>query len=234
MELRLLGPFEVHVSGESVDVTGQKKRAVLALLALYADQPLTVAALLDRVWGADHPPTAEAALRNSVSALRKVLPATGPVRLTTVSQGYMLRVEGDALDVAVLRRLLPRARLKLRAGEAAEAAELLDRASRLWRGPALIDLMDVCADWPEITELEELRLATLEEKIAADLALGRHRLLVPVLERLIRAHPGRERLYRHHVTALYRAGRQAHAISAYRHARSVLSRETGRDSPQLD
>ncbi|KXK61183.1 hypothetical protein AWW66_14830 [Micromonospora rosaria] len=230
MELRLLGPVEVRVHGTPVELPGRRRRALLALLALHAGRPLALGVLLERIWGPEHPPTALAALRNCVSALRKLLPAGGPVRLATVDQGYRLQADRDTVDVAALRRLLPRAQLKLGAGEAPEAATLLAAASRLWRGPALADLLDSYADWPEVAELEELRLRTIEERIDADLALGRHRALVAELAGLVRAHPGRERLYRQHMTALYRANQQAHAITAYHDARTALVRHTGRES----
>ncbi|WP_428964924.1 BTAD domain-containing putative transcriptional regulator [Micromonospora fluostatini] len=230
VELRLLGPVEVRVHGTPVALPGRRRRALLALLALHAGRPLALGVLLERIWGPEHPPTALAALRNCVSALRKLLPAGGPVRLATVDQGYRLQADRDTVDVAALRRLLPRAQLKLGAGEAPEAASLLAAASRLWRGPALADLLDSYADWPEVAELEELRLRTIEERIDADLALGRHRALVAELAGLVRAHPGRERLYRQHMTALYRANQQAHAITAYHDARTALVRHTGRES----
>jgi DNA-binding SARP family transcriptional activator len=229
IEFRLLGPVEVSVSGRPIAIAGIKRRAVLALLMLHANEPVGLRRLLDRVWNLAPPPTAEAALRNYVSALRKRLRDAPDVALDTVGQGYRLRIPPESLDCEVFRGLHQRGRLKLGTGEPAEASSLLTEALDLWRGPALADLVEAGSDWPETTELEELRLSTIEDRIEADLMLGRHRLLVAELERLIRAHPGRETLYRQHMVALYRAGRQAHALAAYQNARTTLLDRAGHE-----
>ena len=169
--LGLLGPLELRVAGEVVTVAGSKRQAVLALLGLHANQVVTIDRLLDRVWGSQRPPTVEAALRNCVSALRRRLPADPAVRLETVERGYRLRTMPTTVDVDELRQIVPRARLALAAGEAEQAAGLFRAALRLWRGPALVDLLQRYPHWPELAELAELRLHTIEERISADLAL---------------------------------------------------------------
>ena len=220
IEFRLLGPLEVTRDDRSLALGGVKQRSLLAILLLHANQVLSTDRLIDELWGASPPPTAAKSLQVMVSRLRKKL---GDSRLVTHPPGYVLRVEPAALDLARFEQLVGEAR------QAApeSAAPKLHRALSLWRGPALADLAYENFAQGEIARLEELRLAALDQRIDADLATGRHTELVGELEALVAGHPLHERLRCQLMLALYRSGRQAEALDAYRAARRELSEELG-------
>ena len=154
--------------------------------------------------------------------------------LTTRSPGYVIRVEPDELDLHRFERLVDEGRSLLARGLAADASERLRDALSLWRGPALADFAYESFAQAAIARLEEIRLAAVELRIDADLALGRHDELVGELEALVAEHPLRERLRRYLMTALYRSGRQAEALDAYQDARRALVDELGIEpSPAL-
>lgn len=219
MEFRILGPLEAWHEGRAVTLGGPKPRALLAVLLLHANEVVSADRLIDELWGAESPEDAAGALRVNVSRLRKALP---PDVLTTRSPGYVVRVEPDALDLHRFERLADEGRSLLARGLAAEAAERLREALALWRGPALVDFAYESFAQAAIARIEEIRLAAIELRIDADLALGRHDELVGELEELVAEHPLRERLRRCLMTALYRCGRQADALDAYQHARGAL------------
>ena len=149
--------------------------------------------------------------------------------LVTRDRGYLLRVDREHLDAALFQDGFTAGRAALEAGRYAEAAETLRQALDLWRSPVLADLADYAFTRPEAARLEELRLAALEARIDADLALGRHDALTAELEQLAAEHPLRERLHGQLMLALYRCGRQAEALAAYRRARDLLAGELGID-----
>jgi DNA-binding SARP family transcriptional activator len=221
MEFQILGPLEVRdEGGNSLALGAPKQRALLALLLLHANEPVSVDRLIDELWG-EHPPrTAAKSLQVYVSGLRKLLP---PETLLTRPSGYMLRVAEDELDLARLDRLQAQARQ----AEPARAAELLREALALWRGPPLADFAYEPWALAEIARLEELRLAALEERVEADLALGRHTELVGELDALVTRHRLRERTRSQLMLALYRSGRQAEALAAYQEGRRALVEELG-------
>ena len=224
MEFRILGPLQVQEGERSVECRGAKQRLVLAMLLLHANEPVSTDRLIDVLWGETPPATAPKALQMHVSELRKTL---GRDAIATRPPGYELRVEPDALDLWRFERAVGDARTALDAGRAAEAAHGLRDALELWRGPALADLSFEEALQADIARLEELRVVVLEERIDADLELGRHAELVPELESLIAAHPLRERPHGQLIVALYRCGRQADALEAYRGIRRSLVEELG-------
>jgi DNA-binding SARP family transcriptional activator len=219
MEFRILGPLEAWDEGRELSLGGPKPRALLALLLLYPNEVVPVDRLIDELWGEDLPEDAAAALRVNVSRLRKALPQD---TLTTRAPGYVLTVEPDALDLHRFDRLVEEGRRLLARGLAADASERLREALSLWRGPALADFAYESFAQAAIARLEEIRLAAMELRIDADLALGRHDELVGELEALVAEHPLRERLRRQLMTALYRSGRQAEALDAYQDARRAL------------
>jgi DNA-binding SARP family transcriptional activator len=226
MDYRILGPLEALDGEEKLSLGGVRQRAVLALLLLHRNEAMTRDVIVDELWGEEAPPTAAKVLQNCVSALRKVLPG-GTETLRTVGGAYELRVEADELDRDRFERLLAEGRASLSAGDHADASERLREALALWRGSPLSDFSYEPFAREEIARLEELNVAAVEDRIEADLALGRHSELVPELESLVVRHPLREHLRLQLMLALYRAGRQAEALDAYRAARRTLLAELG-------
>ncbi len=220
MDFRLLGPLEVSEQDRAIGLGGVKQRSVLAILLMYANELVTTDGLVDQIWGAAPPLRARKTIQVYVGRLRKQL---GEARLVTHPGGYLLQVEPDELDVARFEQLTAEA---ARAAPAL-AADKLTEALALWRGPPLADLAYEGFAQPEIARLEEMRLAALEERIAADLARGRHAQLVGELEALVARHPLREGLRYELMLALYRSSRQAEALEAYRTARRELAEELG-------
>ena len=220
LEFKILGPLEVVRDGTPVALSGRNQRAVLTLLLLRANETVSTERLVDQLWG-EHPPrTVVTSLQNTVSQLRKLL---GPGLLHTRPTGYLLELDGSQLDLSRFEQLVRRAR----AAEPPERALLLREALELWRGPALADLELETFAQSEIQRIEDLRLAVLEERIAADLEVGADADLVVELEPLVRAHPLRERLRAQLMLALYRCGRQADALATYHDARRTLVEELG-------
>jgi class 3 adenylate cyclase len=219
---RILGPLEVDPVVDHPALRRAKPRALLALLLLHANEVVSTDVLLDALWGGSPPPRALGSLQNYVSHLRKSL---GEEALVTRAPGYLLRVQPEELDLAVFERLVA----ETRGAEASVRAERLRSALALWRGPALADFAYEQFAQSEIARLEELRLSALEERVAADLELGRHAQLVGELEALVAEHPLLQRLRGQLMLALYRSGRHAEALEAYRDGRRALREELGLD-----
>ena len=231
MEFRILGPLEVlDDSGVPVILRSSRERAVLALLLLSPNRVVSSERLADDLWG-DRPPEGAAhALQVNISRLRKALRDAGAEDvLVTRSPGYLVEVDRDAVDAARFEALLARSREESARGDHRDAAATLREALGLWRGPALADVPDAPLARAEVARLDEARLTALEERLDADLACGRHGELVAELDALTRAHPLRERLWGQRMVALYRSGRQADALRAYRDLRTVLGDELGLD-----
>jgi DNA-binding SARP family transcriptional activator/class 3 adenylate cyclase/tetratricopeptide (TPR) repeat protein len=223
MEFLVLGPLEVRGSARPLGPAGGRQAGLLALLALQANQVVATDRLIHALWGEQPPPSARQALQNHVSSLRKLLAdSDGDAVLRTRDPGYVLAVEQERVDAFRFERLADAGRQALADGDPADAAALLRQALALWRGPALPELAEWAASWPELTALAERRLSVTEDRVEADLALGRHRELVGELDSLVGQHPLREQLRGQQMLALYRSGRQADALAAYRDARRVL------------
>ena len=216
---RILGPLEVD---DAPELGGPKPRTLLARLLLEPNQVVAEDRLVDTLWGEDPPERARHALQVYVSSLRRSL---GPDRIRRARGGYAAVVDPDELDLTRFERLAAEASDLLRAGDAAGALGRLDEGLSLWRGPALVDVGAALES--DRARLEERRLVALEVRLEAELALGRHRDVVAELEQLSAEHPLRERLTRHLMLALYRAGRQAEALAVYRRARDVLRDQLG-------
>ena len=225
MEFRILGPLEVHGEVGAIRVSGRKPRAVLAVLLLHANEPVSPERLALALWGEEAPGGAVSTVQVHVSRLRKAL-GDGEV-VTTSPAGYRIRVQPGELDAERFERLVEDGRRALAAGDPERAAAVLREALTLWRGPPLADLAFEPFAQAEIARLEEQRLAALEARIEADLAVGRHSEVVGELRRLVADHPTRERLAGLLMIALYRCGRQAEALDAYRHARETLTADLG-------
>ena len=219
MEFRILGSLQVLDEGRELPLGGAKPRALLALLLLDRNRVVSRDRLIDELWSSDPPATAATALQVYVSQLRKAL---GRDLILTQPPGYLVRVSDGELDLHRFESMVAAARNE----EPAEAARLLREGLALWRGAPLADLGDSFAR-TERARLEEQRLAALEQRIEAELALGRHVDLVPELEGLVRELPLRERPRGQLMLALYRCGRQADALEAYRTGRRFLDEELG-------
>ncbi|HET8751081.1 MAG TPA: BTAD domain-containing putative transcriptional regulator [Gaiellaceae bacterium] len=211
---------------ELIPLGGPKQRALLTMLLLEAGRVVSVDRLVDALWEGNAPATAVASLQNFVAQLRRAL---GPEAIETRSPGYVVRLEPEQLDIARLRRLVDEAR----ASEPARRADLLDEALALWRGEPLAEFRYETFAQEEISRLEEFRLALLEERAEAKLAIGAHGDLATELEALVRSHPLRERLRAQLMLALYRSGRQAQALDVYREGRELLVEELGLEPSPL-
>jgi DNA-binding SARP family transcriptional activator/WD40 repeat protein len=231
MEIRVLGPVEVELDGRRLRLGGPKQRAVLSLLALNANSTVSVDRLIEGLWGEEQPASAAKNVQLYVSQLRKLLVGQPRVGIVTRGRGYELRLDPDAVDALRFERLIGEASNGHRDGEAAEAA---DTALALWRGPPLADLADEPFAAGEAGRLEELRLVALELAVEGELEAGRHREVIGRLDSLLAEHPLRERLHGLRMLALYRAGRQAEALEAYRDARAALVEAVGAEpGPEL-
>jgi DNA-binding SARP family transcriptional activator len=234
-EVRILGRLEVVDGNRQVVLPRGHTRMLLALLALRAGEVVSTERLLDQLWGATPPPTAAKALHGLVSILRKRLESNrdrgAPAEvLQTRPPGYVLSIGRHQVDANRFRNLVEEAA----SAPVATRAALLRDALGLWRGPALDDFTYEPFAQAPIADLEELRLTALEERIEADLALGRHAELGAELEGLTAEHPLRERLRGQLMLALYGSGRQADALAVYRAARRALVDGLGIEpSPQL-
>jgi DNA-binding SARP family transcriptional activator len=220
-DFRVLGPLEVTEAGERVPLPPGQPSAVLARLLLDANRPLSADALVDAVWGESPPPSARKVLQAYVSQLRKAL---GADRIATSRAGYAVRIERGELDLARFEELAEAARTTRDPGR---RAALLAEALALWRGPALADFRAEPFAVPAARRLNDLRLSALEERIEADLELGRHDRVTSDLEALVAEEPLREGPRRQLMLALYRSGRRADALACYVDARRRLVDELG-------
>jgi peptide/nickel transport system substrate-binding protein len=241
MDYRILGPLEVMAGDRPVELGGEKQRALLAILLLHANEPVSVDGLIDGVWGERPPATAIKTAQGYVARLRRALDGgehdsgrSSNGVLVTRGHGYLLRVEPGELDVDRFRGLVEQGRHALALGKAEHAAGVLRAGLDLWRGPALADFAYEPFAQAAIAQAEELRLAAIEERVEADLALGRHGELVAELQALVEQHPLRERARGQLMLALYRCGRQAEALQAYQDYRKAMAEQLGLDpSPAL-
>jgi WD40 repeat protein/DNA-binding SARP family transcriptional activator len=226
MQFRILGPLEVTAeSGGAVALGGARARALLAVLLLHANQPVSAERLAVALWGDDAPSGAIKTVQVHMSRLRKAL-GDGEIVQTTPA-GYRLWVGPGELDSERFDGLVDAGRRALADGEPQLASSLLREALGLWRGPPLSDLAHEPFAAAEVRRLEERRLAAMELAIEGDLAVGCHGEVVGELESLVAEHPLRERLHAQRMLALYRCGRQAEALEAFRDARRLLVEEIG-------
>jgi DNA-binding SARP family transcriptional activator/pimeloyl-ACP methyl ester carboxylesterase len=228
VEFHVLGPLEVTSGGRLLSVGGTRTRTLLAFLLMNANAVVSADRLAEELWPGLAPGRAAANLQVRLSELRKALRSVREGdRLATQAPGYVLRVTPGELDVLRFREIAASGREALAAGDAATAVRLLDESLALWRGPALADLGDLPFATAEQARLEEERLGVLESRVDAQLMCGRHREPIAELETLTTRHPLRERFWSQRLLALYRAGRQADALRAYRELRSTLVDQLG-------
>jgi predicted ATPase/DNA-binding SARP family transcriptional activator len=227
VQVGILGPLEVRRDGATVDVDGGRLRGLLARLALDPGGTVSTASLVEAVWGDDMPADPGNALQTLVSRLRRSLGDAGLVR--QAPGGYRLAVAPDAVDAHRFERLVRAGRAAVGAGEHERGAQLLGDALALWRGPPLADVANQLFATAPAARLADLRRSAVEDRIEADLALGRAREVVPELAALVGEHPLDERLARQLIVALNRSGRQAEALAAYQRLRSRLADGLGLD-----
>jgi DNA-binding SARP family transcriptional activator len=232
LEFRVLGPLEVMGEEGPVLLGGPKQRATLAILLLSANRVVSIDRLAEDIYAGAPPVTAVTQVQRQVSDLRKALGSASVIE--TRAPGYRIPLSAEQLDLDRFERLSEDAGLALDRGEADVAADLLRQALALWRGAPLADLAYEPFAQSAVERLGEIRLAALERRIDADLALGRHGALIGELEQLVFDHPFRERLRAQLMLALYRSGRQAEALEVYRKTRAALVEEFGIEpSPAL-
>jgi DNA-binding SARP family transcriptional activator/tetratricopeptide (TPR) repeat protein len=226
----VLGPIRVVRDGRAVPLEGIKLRALLAMLALHANSVLDSGYLIEELWEDRPPATASPTLHAYISKLRRALATGEPdasCRLLTHRPGYELVLDPDRLDAARFQHLVEESGRLMRAGQLDAAASRLREGLSLWRGPAYAEFASHRFAQPEAVRLEELRLTALEDRLNVDLLLGRHTEVIGDIERLVREQPLRERPREQLMLALYRSGRQAEALHAYRDAHQLLVEELG-------
>jgi DNA-binding SARP family transcriptional activator len=223
-QFRLLGPLEAVVDGDPVRLAAAKPRALLALLLLHRNEVVPTERLIDDLWGEAPPNRATKTLQVYVSQLRKAL---GPERLLTRPPGYELRISDGELDLDRFETLAAAARAELARGDPSSAAAGLRKALDLWRGPALREFRAEPFAAPAADQLEEKRLAALEDRIRAQLDSGAGAAVIPELEELVQEHPLRERPRELLMRALYASGRQAEALELFRRTRELYVNELG-------
>jgi DNA-binding SARP family transcriptional activator/tetratricopeptide (TPR) repeat protein len=228
LEFRVLGPLEaIAEGGVTLDLGGPKQRAVLALLVLRANEVVPTGAIVDALWRDRPPRSAVGVVRTYASRLRQTLAAVSDTRLTSRPPGYVLETDVENVDAHRFEALVAQARREADAGDLDVASVSLGRALALWRGDVLADLADLDPVRPLATRLEEMRLVALEERVGADLALGRHAEVVGELGALCEEHPFRERLWGSLIVALYRSGQQTEALATYQRLRAALVDHAG-------
>ncbi|MGW2619517.1 BTAD domain-containing putative transcriptional regulator [Streptomyces sp. NPDC001500] len=216
-----------------VALGGDRRRATLGLLLLNANREVATSKLLEGLWGTEEAPaTARKILQNAVRGLRVMLAEhahgdSRPPALLTCAHGYQLQVDPEQIDMFRFHRQAQAGRAELAAGRPAAAAATLRDVLALWRGQALADLVETGHSWTELTALQNARLDVMEDYYEAELANGRHQAVLGDLEAMVEAEPLRERACQQLMLALYRSGRQADALAAYRRVRVRLAEELG-------
>ena len=230
LEFGILGPFEVVENGRPVALGGPRQRALLAILLVHRGEAVSSDRLIDRLWDERPPATATKTLHAYISHLRKAL---GAGAIVTEGRRYRLLVGPEQIDAGRFEALSADGRRALAEGDAKRARERLCAALGLWRGQALADFVYESFAQDAIGRLQQARLAALEDRIEADLALGSDGELVGELESLVAANPLQERLRGQLMLSLYRAGRQADALAVYRQTSELLREELGLEPSRM-
>jgi len=224
MQFRLLGLLDVSDDGHPVPIGPGKESALLAILLLHANEPVSTDRLADGLWTDRHPANATKTIQIYISRLRKHL---GADTLLTTAGGYLVAIESGELDIERFERLVLDGRQALEKGLPEQARRLLADALGLWRGPPLADFRFDSFAQAAIRRLEEMREAAAADLVDARLALGEAEQLLPTVEALVRENPLRERLRAQLMLGLYRCGRQAEALDVYQATREALVAELG-------
>jgi class 3 adenylate cyclase/DNA-binding SARP family transcriptional activator len=233
LEFRILGSLEVVAAGETVLLGSAQQRAVLALLLIHAPEPVSLGRLIDELWGERPPATAEHAVQVYVSAIRKILRAGGnEAAVRSTAAGYVLDTDPEKVDAKRFERLVREARGVL-PEDPSQAREFFEQALSLWRGPTLGELSQFEFAAREADRLEELHATAVEGVVEARLELGEHADVIGQITALVGANPLRENPRRQLMLALYRSGRHAEALAAYRDARAALDEIGLEPTPEL-
>lgn len=244
MDIEVLGALAVQENGISITPTAPKPRQVLALLALHADRVVPVSALIEELWGTTPPRSARTTLQTYVLQLRELIAVavekdeqdggegesrrrTAKDVLVTMPSGYLLASGGGESDVRMFERLAGVGYRAMDAGDFPGAARQLREALMLWSGTAFADVQAGAQLDMEIKRLEESRLCALDQRIEADLRLGRHRELLSELTVLVNRYRTHESLHGQFMLALYRSGRRGEALEVYQRLRATLVRDLG-------
>ncbi|MCX4571653.1 AfsR/SARP family transcriptional regulator [Streptomyces sp. NBC_01571] len=237
MDTDILGTLDVREKGISITPTAPKPRQVLALLVLHADQMVPVGMLSEELWGAQPPRSARPTLQTYILQLRELITAalerdpgghrTAKDVLLTVPGGYLLKSGEGSSDVREFERLAGLGYRAMDGADFPEAARHLRAALALWSGPPLADVQAGPHLATQVKRLEESRLCALDQRIEADLRLGRHRELLAELTVLVSRYPTHESLCGQYMLALYRSGRRGEALDAYQRLRATLVRGLG-------
>jgi predicted ATPase/DNA-binding SARP family transcriptional activator len=224
MQVRILGPIEAAIDHEPVVLGGAKQRSVLAILAIRHGQVVSSDELIEEVWGDDLPSNPLNTLQYQIAQLRKLIEddSSNPQFLVTRSPGYLLDPKTTSLDASTFDTLVEKGRTALAEGDDVLAAELVDEALSLWRGPAFADFRYDDFARSYAARLDDARLAAEELRIEISLSSGRHTEAIPRLKQLVSEHPLREGLWAQQMVALYRDGQQTEALRAYQSARTAL------------
>lgn len=223
MYFQILGPIDVWDNGRRIEVIGTRRRSLLSMLVVNAGTPVSVGQLIEDLWESRPPRAALATLQSHISALRRLLPVTLPMR----HGGYVLEAGAEEIDARVFEREVAAARVEMANGQLRLAAEMFARALGRWRGPAVADGLGAAWAAVEVAHLDELRGAAFESLLSARLILGQHEDVAAMAEAAVARYPLREHLWAHLMVALYRSGRQAEALRAYGRLRHHLSEELG-------
>ncbi|MFJ6939941.1 BTAD domain-containing putative transcriptional regulator [Streptomyces sp. NPDC101132] len=237
MDINLLGALSVTENGLSVTPTAPKPRQVLALLALHADQVVSVATLIEELWGKNPPRSARTTLQTYVLQLRELIGealardenerCTAKDILATLPGGYRLESRGGTVDYREFERRAGTGYRAMDADDHQGASRWLTDALSLWTGPALTDVQVGSQIQMEVQRLEEARLCALDQRIEADLRLGRHRELLSELTVLVNQYRMHESLHGQFMLALHRSGRRGEALNVYQRLRTTLVSELG-------
>jgi DNA-binding SARP family transcriptional activator len=230
----VLGPLTVHHERIRREPTAPKQRQLLALLLLNANQVISVQECIKELWGHNPSNNAIATLHTYVMQLRKAFAGEsrrGGVSvgnlLLTKDRGYLFALRPGDLDLHVFEERVEQARRALDKNDDEMAADMFRRALALWRGRPLVDVQRGVLLHSRVAGLEEFQLNVLEQRIEADLRLGRHHELLSELSMLVERHPLHENLHAQLMLALYRSGRPAHALEVFRRLRRMLKEELG-------
>jgi DNA-binding SARP family transcriptional activator/tetratricopeptide (TPR) repeat protein len=234
VDFGLLGPLRVRDGTRQVSVSAPRQRVLLAALLLSAGQVVSLDTLAETLWEGGPPAGARGALHSAVQRLRSTLGPAGASLIETRPPGYLITVDGAGLDIREFSVLAARGHAAAAAGTWDQAASVLREALGRWRGEPLADVPSQVLRDREVPPLADQRLHALAARIDADLHLGRHGEVVAELRQLVADHPLQEQFHAQLMLSLYRAGRQADALAAYRVVRHVLADQLGIDpGPEL-